>query len=496
MLTRRQLLPALSSPLLLNRSDAQVTPDLFRFRPELEPLVALIERTPREKCAEMAVEQLRRGVSYRQFMAALFLAGIRNVNPRPPGFALHCVFIIHAAHLLGLEAPPDSRLLPLFFALDDFKKAQERDAKAAVGDYTMWAITGTVPPPEKAEAEFHAAMEAWDQERAERAVVSLARTRSVPEVFDQLWRYSTRDYRNIGHKAIYSANAIRTLHTIGEQHAEPVLRSLVLSLLDFGRERKVDGYAFDDQSFHGNFKRSKETHAKLHTAWMEQRSEPDVVRSLVTAIREAPVDEACADVAGRLVKGQAAAGSVWDAVHLAGAELQMRVPKSRRINGIHTVTSANGLHHCYLAASDPRTRHLILLQAVGWMAQFRTQIEAAKDAPRSLNITSLEPAPEAANPIAALSSNLDSAATQVIRLAAGVDARQSFQSEAVRLTLAKADEVHYYKYLASLIEDVPLVSAPWQPHLLAATVFYLKGYEDPESPLMKTAREALRRLNA
>jgi hypothetical protein len=151
-------------------------------------------------------------------------------------------------------------------------------------------------------------------------------------------------------------------------------------------------------------------------------------RSLVTAIREAPVDEACADVAGRLVKGQAAAGSVWDAVHLAGAELQMRVPKSRRINGIHTVTSANGLHHCYLAASDPRTRHLILLQAVGWMAQFRTQIEAAKDAPRSLNITSLEPAPEAANPIAALSSNLDSAATQVIRLAAGVDARQSFQS--------------------------------------------------------------------
>jgi hypothetical protein len=89
-------------------------------------------------------------------------------------------------------------------------------------------------------------------------------------------------------------------------------------------------YAFDDQSFHGNFKRSKETHGKLHTAWMEQRSEPDVVRSLVTAIREAPVDEACADVAGRLVKGQAAAGSVWDAVHLAGAELQMRVPKSRR----------------------------------------------------------------------------------------------------------------------------------------------------------------------
>ena len=151
MLTRRQLLPALS-PVLLTRSQAEVTPDLFRFRPEIEPLVALIERTPREKCAEMAVEQLRRGVSYRQFLAALFLAGLRNVNPRPPGFALHCVFIIHSAHLLGLEAPPDARLLPLFFALDDFKKAQDRDAKAAAGDYTMYALTGSLPTPEKAAA--------------------------------------------------------------------------------------------------------------------------------------------------------------------------------------------------------------------------------------------------------------------------------------------------------------------------------------------------------
>jgi len=144
--------------------------------------------------------------------------------------------------------------LPLFFALDDFKKAQERDARAAVGDYSMRAHTGSLPPPEKAPAEFHTAMEAWDAERAERAVISLARNRSVPEIFDMLWRYAARDYRNIGHKAIFSANAFRTLHTIGEQHAEPVLRSLVLSLLDFGKDRKVDGYAFDDQCYQGNFK--------------------------------------------------------------------------------------------------------------------------------------------------------------------------------------------------------------------------------------------------
>src|SRR5689334_6539571 len=134
MLTRRDLIGGISgvlaSPLLIGRADAEVTPDVLKYSGEMESLVSLIERTPREKCAEMAVEQLRSGVSYRQFLAALFLAGIRNINPRPPGFALHCVFVVHSAHLIGMEAPEDVRLLPLFYVLDDFKAAQERDAKS------------------------------------------------------------------------------------------------------------------------------------------------------------------------------------------------------------------------------------------------------------------------------------------------------------------------------------------------------------------------------
>src|SRR5437660_11936739 len=124
----------------------------------------------------MAVEQLRSGVSYRQFLAALFLAGIRNINPRPPGFALHCVFVVHSAHLISLEAPADSRLLPLFYVLDDFKASQDRDARQSSGDYTMRTIRGSIPAPDKASAELTAAMEAWDSERAERAVASLARS--------------------------------------------------------------------------------------------------------------------------------------------------------------------------------------------------------------------------------------------------------------------------------------------------------------------------------
>ena len=240
-LSRRVMLEAVSgliSTPLLARGQARITPDLVALHPDIEPLVRLLEKTSRQECAKMLVDQLRRGVSYRQILAAVFLAGVRNVNPRPPGFALHCVFIIHSAHLMGLEAPPDSRLLPLFYALDQFKAAQERDANNSSGDYAMRPIGGRPIAPERATAQFLAAMDSWDSETAERAVAALARQRSPAAVFEYLWRYGARDYRNIGHKAIYVANAQRTLQAIGWQHSEPVLRSLVLALLDFGTNSK------------------------------------------------------------------------------------------------------------------------------------------------------------------------------------------------------------------------------------------------------------------
>ncbi|MGH9657157.1 MAG: hypothetical protein ACRD96_01365 [Bryobacteraceae bacterium] len=489
-ITRRHLLPGLAAPFLLRRADAEVTPDIFRFRPEIEPLVTLIENTAREKCAAMAVEQLRRGVSYRQFMAALFLAGVRNVNPRPPGFAMHCVFVIHSAHLLGLEAPADARLLPLFYALDNFKGAQERDARQTGGDYVMRAIAGKLPAPDRAAVEFTAAMEAWDQERAERAVVALARHRAGGEVIDMLWRYGARDYRNIGHKAIYVANAARTLHTIGWQHAEPVLRSVVLALLDFGREQQVNGYALDDQCYNANAKRVNEIAGDVN------RPEGDTV-SILDVLRTASPGEACADIAARLAKGSTGAAAVWDAVHLAAAELRMRSRPANAIVSIHAVTAANALHHGWLAAPESRLRLLLLLQAAGWMAQFRHFSSARENALRDFAITRLEPGAEDSSPQEILSASLadpDPLAARVVRLARDLPARQSFFSAAVRNIVTKAEEVHLYKYLAALIEDVPLVRPEWQPHLTAAVVYYTKGSNDPEPVAIKRAREALRTL--
>src|SRR2546428_13776572 len=88
-----------------------------------------------------------------------------------------------------------------------------------------------VPPSHKAKAAFIEAMDRWDEAAADAAITGLARTAGAHELFEIFCRYGARDFRDIGHKAIYVSNSWRTLQAIGWQHAEPVLRSLAYALL-------------------------------------------------------------------------------------------------------------------------------------------------------------------------------------------------------------------------------------------------------------------------
>src|ERR1700733_6170152 len=88
------------------RGEAGVTPELVPLTPDVEPIVRLIEETPRDKCFELIVGQLQQGLPYRNFLAALFLAGVRNVSPHPVGFKFHCVLAMHSANQLSLDAAP------------------------------------------------------------------------------------------------------------------------------------------------------------------------------------------------------------------------------------------------------------------------------------------------------------------------------------------------------------------------------------------------------
>src|SRR5262245_32947657 len=179
-------------------ADAFIKPAMVQFSPDIEPLVRLIEDTPREKLLEAAVARVKKGTNYQQFLAAVMLAGVRGIRPRPVGFQFHAVLVVNSAHLASLAAPAEERWLPLLWALDNYKASQQRNREA--GGWIMPPVDeGKICPTTSAKQRFIEAMDNWDEEGTDRAIVPLVRSTGANEVFELLWRYGARDFRDIGH---------------------------------------------------------------------------------------------------------------------------------------------------------------------------------------------------------------------------------------------------------------------------------------------------------
>src|SRR6516165_9961552 len=127
--------------------------DMVQFSPDIEPLVRLIEDTPRERLLEAVAERVRRGTSYQELLSAVMLAGVRGIQPRPVGFKFHAVLVINSAHLAALSASDRDRWLPLFWSLDNFKASQARNKTE--GDWRMGPVDeAKLPPAHQAKARF------------------------------------------------------------------------------------------------------------------------------------------------------------------------------------------------------------------------------------------------------------------------------------------------------------------------------------------------------
>ena len=83
------------------------------------------------------------------------------------------------------------------------------------------------------------AMDNWDVEAADVAVAALARHCEAGELFDLFARYGCRDFRDIGHKTIYVANAFRTLR--GDRLAPRRAGAAVAGLRDPQARRQEPG---------------------------------------------------------------------------------------------------------------------------------------------------------------------------------------------------------------------------------------------------------------
>ena len=152
----------------VSAAEATLDTKFVQFRPEIEPLVRLLEDTPRDRLLEEVAARIKRGTTYREILTALLLAGVRNISPHPVGFKFHAVLVVNSAHLASQNSPEADRWLPIFWALDQFKSSQARDVQE--GDWTLSAVDeSAVPSADKARHAFTEAMDHWDEAKADAA---------------------------------------------------------------------------------------------------------------------------------------------------------------------------------------------------------------------------------------------------------------------------------------------------------------------------------------
>jgi len=471
----------------VSAAEAVADPRMVRFHPEIEPLVRLLEDTPRERVIEEVAARIKRGLSYRQLLAALFLAGVRDLQPRPVGFKFHAVLVINSAHLASLASPESDRWLPIFWAIDNFKFSQA--AKQKEGNWKLPPVEeSAVVPGHRARAAFAEAMDHWDEAAADAAIAGLVRSdTSADELFEIFCHYGARDFREIGHKSIYVSNSFRCLEVIGWQHAEPVLRSLAYALLDHDDTKenpsKTDLPA--DRPFRENLTLLK----GIREGWTEGKPSPEASADLLKALRAGSAADASGLVAKMLNDG-VAPQSIFDGLFSGAGELLMQAPG---VISLHATTFTNAIHYAWRRAQNDELRRLLLLQNAAFLPLFRGD---HKDS--GLHIDALEPlAPEAAGDeaVAEIFANIShdrlAASRKILAWLKDNPDAVPFATAARRLIFLKGNNAHDYKFSSAVLEDYEQLSPPWRDRLLAASAFNLRGAGDKDNDIVKQTRSAL-----
>ncbi len=470
----------------VSAAEATMPADLVSLHPEFEPLVRLLEETPRERVLEEVAARVLRGLSYREVLAALLLAGVRRVQPRPVGFKFHAVLVVNSAHLASLASPDSERWLPIFWAIDQFKSSQAANVKE--GNWNLGPVDeAAVPPAHRARAAFVEAMDRWDEGAADVAIVGLARTAGANELFEIFARYGMRDFRDIGHKAIYVANSFRTLEVIGWQHAEPVLRSLAYALLDRAGDR--GNPAESDFSADRPYRRNLEVVGQVRKDWLEGKADPAAATELLEAARGGGPDDT-GGVALKLLNAGVAPRSLFEALFDGAGERLVRNPG---ILSLHAVTFANAIHYTWHRAQDDETRRLLLLQQAAFLPLFRRDEKA--DGPR---IDTLEPlAPETsgdeavAEIFAEIGKNRLAAARKVLGYLQANPSPAPLLDAARRFVFLKGTNSHDYKFSSAVLEDQEALPPASRDRLLAASMFYFRGSGEKDNELVPRIRAAL-----
>ena len=462
---------------------------LAQTPPEVRALHRLLEETPHERVAAELATLIRDGLDHRRTLVALAVATSRNVQPFPDvGFKYHTVLALQSVHLTALNLPDEERWLPVFWSLDNFKRTQAEERRES--GWTM----GSPPEPvagtaEAARKNLIDALDRWDREAVDSAILDFARLAPPDQLSELLFRYSTRDLREIGHKVIAVQNVHRLLPIVGPEYTPPVLRSLAAALQNHGDDPNP---AQLDLPADRTWREFQSMLGGIPETWKQGRRDDDARDELVGTLREVSELDAGRAVIDLLKRG-VSTDSIWEGLFATAAELLLRLPS---VVPVHAQTSANALHYVFRHAKIEETQLLALLQSAAFMPDFRRRVRNAR--PR-LRVDELEPLAEAgaANEVlgdafSELPHDRTSGARKALHYLENGGTADALIVRARRQLARNGRQSHDYKFTEAALENHrEMAPSPWRDRILAASMAYFIGPATRPSPVSAEALELL-----
>ena len=463
---------------------------LARTLPEAGALHRLLEETPRERVAAELAALIRDGLDHRRTLTALAVATSRRVRPFPHvGFKYHTVLALQSVHLTALNLPDEERWLPVFWALDYFKRAQEDERRQS--GWTM----GPQPKPvagtaEAARRSLVEALDRWDFEAVDPAILDFARLATPEQLSEVLFRYGIRDLRAIGHKTIAVQNVHRLLPMVGPEYAPPVLRSLAAALQNHGYEPNP---ATGDLPSDRTWREFQAMLGEIPKTWQQGRRDDAARNELVRTLREVSELDAGRAVID-LLKHGVSTDSIWEGLFATAAEVVLRRPA---VVPVHAQTSANAFHHVFRHARAETTRLLALLQSAAFMPAFQRGVRNSRP---DLRVDELEPLAASGDGAEALRDAFSelprdrtSGARKALHYLRHGGSAHTLVAGARRQLARNGRRAHDYKFTEAALENHrQMAPTAWRDRILSASMAYFTGPATTPSPVAQQALQLLK----
>ena len=272
------------------------------------------------------------------------------------------------------------------------------------------------------------------------------------------------------------------------EHAEPMLRSLVLALQNHqGEPNPATNDLTPDRPWRRNLVLSEQP----PTAIQGERAAENTMAGMLRTLREGSDEDASTAVLASLDRGVPEA-DIWTAIFAAAGDMML---KQSGIISVHANTTSNALHYAFRHVSDRATRRILLLQAAAFLPLFRDLLGPDRS---SLGVDTIFTSGNGEDPVnnleeifAAISADRIGAARKTFEYLRSGGSEESFMTLARHYTVDRNVGYHDYKFTEAAFENAAAMGSLWRQHYLASSVLYLNGSADKPNETVARARALL-----